>query len=164
MPDVGERDPNLGVASDVPAMRIRHAEPVFLLLGEQDDADPADPVEFARRLRYGDADMRGVEDQPQWGGDVVVEAAGPSQFLLSWPAHGARVTVDGGPAEYRAARVPMLVVTTPAGRHTISVRYGKADLNRQALLVATAFVAVLSLLAIVFGLRPQVPPAEGEGA
>ncbi len=164
MPDPGERDPSLGVAIDVPALRVRHAEPAFLFLNEQPAIEPSDALGFARALRFGSADLRGVGDHAPWGGDVTVEAAGPSQYLLPWPAHGARVSVDGAPAEFRAARVPMLVVSTPAGRHEISVRYGDERTGRQWLVITAAFIAVASAIALWLGLRPQVAPAEEAGA
>jgi len=164
VPPVGERDPSLGVANEVPALRVRHAEPAFLFLNEQAAIAPSDPAGFARSLRFGSADLRGAEDHAPWGGDLIVEAAGPSQFLLSWPAHGARVTVDGAPAEFRAARVPMLVVSTPGGRHEISVRYGEERTGREWLVIAAALVAVASSVALWLGLRPQVGPAEGASA
>jgi hypothetical protein len=163
LPAVGERDPNLGIAAEVPALRVRHAEPVFQFLAEELSIAPADPIGFARSLRKGDAAFRDFDDHWTWGGDVVVEADGPSQFLLSWPAHGARVSVDGAPGEFRAARVPMLVVSTPAGRHEISVRYGEERSGRQWLVIAAALVAVASAVALWLGLRPQVEPGEGEG-
>ena len=164
VPPVGERDPNLGVAIEVPALRVRHAEPAFLFLNEQAAIAVEDPVGFARALRFGSADLRGSEDHAPWGCDVVVEAAGPSQFLLPCSAHGARVTVDGAPAEFRAARVPMLVVPTAAGRHEISVRYGDEQTGREWLVIAAALVAVASSVALWLGLRPQVAPAEDAAA
>lgn len=164
MPQVGERDPSLGVAIEVPAYRVRHAEPAFLFLNEREAIGPADPAGFARALRFGSADMRGVEDHAPWGGNVIVEAAQPSQYLLSWPAHGAIVSVDGAPAQFRAARVPMLVVSTPAGRHEISVRYGEERSMREWLVIAAAFIAVASAIALWLGLRPQVAPAEDAAA
>jgi len=164
-PEVGERDPNLGIAYDVPAWRVRHADtPAFQFLAEEPSADPSDPFGFVRGLRKGDADLRDVKDHAPWGGDVVVEAHGPSKYLLSWPAHGARVTVDGGPAEFGAARVPMLVVSTPAGRHEISVRYGEQDMFRHGLAIAAVFVAFASAIALWLGLRPQPATAEGASA
>lgn len=162
LPSVGERDPNLGVASDVPALRVRHAEPVFQYLAEEPSIAPADAIGFARTLRKGDANFRDVEDHAPWGGDLVVETPAPAQFLLSWPAHGARVTVDGAPAESRAARVPFVIVSTPAGRHEITVRYGEERSARQWLVIAAAAVAVVSAIALWLGLRPQ--PDAGEGA
>lgn len=164
-PAVGALDLNLGidVALEVPGLRIRRAEPVFHFLAEEPSIEPADPIGFARALRRGNAMFKDFDDHWIWGGEVKVEAAVPSQFLLGWSAHGARVTVDDGPAQFHAARVPMLVVSIPAGEHKISVLYGEERPGRDRLAIAAALIAFGSAVALWLGLRPQVP-AEGEGA
>jgi hypothetical protein len=162
VPDAGERDPALGAAPEVPGLRVRHALPVFLFLAEQSEIRPDDAVGFARTLRRGDADFLDYEDHATWGGDVTINAAVAGEYLLTWPAAGARVTIDGVPAEFRAARVPLIVVKVPKGRHRLSVRYGDEHLDRQWIAVAAAAVAVLSFVALWLGLRPH--PERDPGA
>jgi hypothetical protein len=157
IPEVGERDPALGVAQEVPGLRVRKAEPVMLFLAEQPAIDPSDAVGFARTLRGGDADFLEFEDHAPWGEDVTVNAATDAEFLLPTTAAGARVTIDGVPATFRAARVPMLVVKVPAGRRRLSVRYGDESIGRQWIPIAAALVAVLSFVALWLGLRPHPP-------
>lgn len=155
IPDAGERDPALGVAPEVPGLRVRHAHPAFLFLAEEQAIRPDDAVGFARTLRRGDADFQDYEDHAPWGGDVTINADQAAEYLLTWPAAGARVTVDGAPAEFRAARVPLIVAKIPAGRHRVSVRYGDESLGRQWIAVVAAAVAVLSFVALWLGLRPH---------
>lgn len=154
-PEVGDTDAALGVATEVPALRIRKAEPVCLFLAEQPQAEPSDAVGFARTLRFGDADFLDDKDRAPWGGDVTVVASSDAEYLLPWTAAGARVTLDGKPATFRAARVPMLVVKVPKGRHAVSVRYGDDGLLRQAATVAAAAGVVVAFLALWLGLRPR---------
>ncbi len=158
VPDAGERDPALGAAPEVPGLRVRHAHPAFLFLAEEPSIRPDDAVGFARTLRRGDADFLDYEDHAIWGGDLTIQAATDAEYLLTWPAAGATVTLDGAPAEFRAARVPLIVVKVPAGRHRVSVRYGDENLGRQWIAVAAAVVAVLSFVALWLGLRPHPAP------
>ncbi len=153
-PALDDRDPLLGAAPEVPALRVRKAQPVMLFLAEQTAVEPSDALAFARSLRGGDADFLDFEDHAPWGEDVTINAATDSEFLLPTTAAGARVTLDDAPATFRAARVPMLVVNVPAGRHRVSVRYSDEGLGRQWLAVAAAGVAAGSLIALWMLLRP----------
>jgi hypothetical protein len=162
-PDVGERDPLLGFAPEVPALRVRHAQPVALFLAEQTGNPADDAITFARTLRSGDANFQDYEDRAAWGGDVTINAETDGEFLLTWSAAGARVTLDDKPAQFRAARVPMIVLKVPAGRHRVSVRYGDEQMGRQGLVLAAMAVALVSFIALWLGLRPT-PAAEGAPA
>jgi hypothetical protein len=155
IPDVGERDPALGAAPEVPGLRVRKAQPVMMFLAEQAAIDPSDAVGFARALRGGDADFLEFEDHAPWGEDVTINASADAEYLLPSTAAGARVTIDGAPATFRAARVPVIVVKIPAGRHRVSVRYGDDAVGRQWIPIAAALVAVLSFVALWLGLRPH---------
>jgi len=155
IPDVGERDPALGVAPEVPALRLRKAQPVWLFLAEQAALDPSDAVGFARTLRGGDADYLEFEDHAPWGEDVTINAESDAEFLLPTTAAGARVTIDGAPATFRAARVPMIVVKVPAGRRRVSVRYGDDAVGRQWIPIVAAAGAVLAFVVLWLGLRPH---------
>jgi hypothetical protein len=157
VPDVGERDPALGDAPEVPGLRVRKAEPVMFFLAEEPSIAPSDAVGFARALRGGDADFLEFEDHAPWGEDVTVNAAADGEYLLPCGAAGARVTIDGEPAKFRAARVPMIIVKIPAGRHRLWVRYGDDSIGRQWVPIAAALVAVLSFVALWLGLRPHPP-------
>jgi hypothetical protein len=161
IPDVGERDPALGVAPEVPGLRVRKAQPVMMFLAEEKAIDPSDAVGFARALRGGDADFLDFEDHAPWGEDVTVNAAADAEYLLPSTAFGARVTIDDAPAAFRASRVPMIVVKVPAGRHRVSVRYGDDAVGRQWIPIAAALVAVLSFVALWLGLRPH-PSTDGD--
>jgi hypothetical protein len=154
-PDVGERDPALGVAPEVPGLRVRKAQPVMLFLAEQEAIEPSDAVGFARTLRIGDADFLDFEDHAPWGCDVTINAATDAEFLLPTTAAGARVKIDGAPATHRAARAPMLLVKVPAGRHRVSVRYGDETTGRQLATVVAAAGVVGALIALWLGLRPH---------
>ena len=62
---------------------------------ENPTMDPADAAAFSRGLRRGDAQFRDYEDG-LWGGAVTIEAAQAAEYLLPWPATGARVTLSLG--------------------------------------------------------------------
>jgi hypothetical protein len=158
-PSAGERDPNVGEAPEVPALRLRHTNPVFLLLADNGAHDPADPVGFVRSLRYGDAQFQ--DDQyGQWGGAVTIDAAQDGEFIFPWSAGGARVTVDGAPAAWRAAGLPMLVVRMPAGRHRVEVAYGEPHAMRDVLAIASAAGAVAAFVVLWLSHRPHPEAAE----
>ena len=155
VPSVSETDAAIGAAPDVPALRVRKAAPVWMLLNEGPAGDPADAVAFAHGLRFGDADFIDYEDHPSWGGDLTIRAEKEAEYLLTWPAAGARVTIDGEPAEFRAASVPLIVVKVPAGSHRISVRYGDENRGRALIAIAAVVAAVLSFVALWLGMRPH---------
>ena len=155
LPDAGERDPAVGTAPEVPALRFRHAQPVFLFLAEEPTVASDDVISFARTLRKGDANFTEYEDRAPWGGAMTVEMPADGEVLIPWPAQGARVAIDGAPATFRAARVPVLLVKVPAGRHRIDVRYGEDASGREWLTIAASLGVVVSLLALWIGLRPH---------
>jgi hypothetical protein len=156
--DPGERDPDVGTAPEVPALRLRHVSPVVQVLAEGAEQRPDDPVGFVRALRKGDAQFQDDEYRA-WGGGVTVDAAADGEFLFPWSPYGARVTVDGGPATTRAAAVPLLVVRLPAGRRRVEVDHGEPAGARDAVAIAAAAGVVASLVAFWLALRPRVPPA-----
>jgi hypothetical protein len=153
-PVAGESDPNVATSPEVPALRLRHTNPVFLLLAESGAHDPADPVGFVRSMRYGDAQFQD-DEYSQWGGAVTIDAAQAGEFLFAWPASGARVTLDGAAAETRAAGLPMLVVKVPAGKHRVEVAYGEPQKARDVIAIAAAVGAVVAFVALWLGLRPH---------
>jgi hypothetical protein len=155
IPDVGERDPALGVAPEVPALRLRKAQPVMLFLAEQAAIDPSDAVGFARTLRGGDAIFQDFEDHAPWGMDVTIDTDADTEYLLPTTAAGARVTIDGVSATFRAARVPMMIVKVPEGLHHVSVRYGDDAVGRQWIPIVAAACAVLAFVVLWLGLRPH---------
>jgi hypothetical protein len=153
-PTADERDPNVGTSPEVPALRLRHTNAVFLLLAESGAHDSNDPVGFVRAMRYGDAQFQD-DEYAQWGGAVTIDVARESEFIFPWPAGGARVTVDGAPAATRAAGQPMLVVRMPSGRHRVEVAYGEPQTARNVIAIAAAAGAVAAFVALWLGLRPH---------
>jgi hypothetical protein len=158
LPQIGERDASVGAAPEVPGLRVRHAEPIFQFLAEEPTAAADDPVGFSRRLVLSDAVGASEQDMERapWDVAVTVESPAAAEYLFPSSVAGARVTVDGEPARFRAARVPMLVVELPAGRHRVEVRYGRERAGREWLAIAAAAGAVASLVALWLGLRPHL--------
>jgi len=154
-PELDPRDPSLGAAGEVPGILVRHAQPVRLFLADEPSLDPGDAIGFARALRFGDAVFQDFEDHAPWGMDVTIDTDADAEYLLPTTAAGARVTIDGASATFRAARVPMLVVKVPAGRHKIVVRYADEGLARQWITVVAAAGAVASLIVLWLALRPE---------
>jgi hypothetical protein len=156
-PAAEERDPNVGISPEVPALRLRHTNPVFLLLADGGQRDPADPVGYVKSLRYGDAQFQD-DSYSQWGGAVTIDASAEGEYLFPWSAAGARVTLDGSSVEPRAAGLPMLLVKVPQGRHRVEVAYGDAQTLREIIVIASAAGVVIGLLAMWLALRPHPDP------
>jgi hypothetical protein len=148
----GERNPDLGLAPEVPALRVTKASPVWHFLAEELSIDSADAVGFARQLRRGDAIFQD-DVFKGWGGAMTIEAPVEAEYLLPFSASGARVTLDGAPADAHAARVPVLVVRVPAGRHRVEVAYGPSSLLRDAVAIAAASGVVVALIVLWLALR-----------
>jgi hypothetical protein len=154
-PEVDEMDAALSLRNAVPALGIRKAAPVHHLLAEPEMADPAgDVLEYARRLRAGDAHFTELEDAG-WGGSMRVQAHLDSDFLLAWPATGARVTVDGRPVDPTPAALPLLRLHLPQGLHAVRVEYGSGGTGGWIAIVA-AVVLMSSLVLLLRAIRPQM--------
>lgn len=160
-PEVGERDPHLGIVPDVPAVRVRHANSVFVFLSEERGIDAADAIGFARAsvLDQGANRFLHYEDYAPWGGGVTIHADTAASYLLTYSAAGARVTVDGAPAAFRPSHAGMILIDLPKGRHEVSVRYGPDRTARDWTLVALAALAVASFVTLWLLLRPTPAPA-----
>jgi hypothetical protein len=160
-PEIGERDATIAPVPELGGLRIRHAQPAFLFLADGTNPIPADAAEFARTLRFGDANTFEYEDG-LWGGSITVDTPQDADFLFPWTASGARVEVDGSAAAARAARVPLLIVRVPAGRHRVEVHFGEPATARSVVAIAAALGVVLSFVALWLGLRAQ--PEKDAGA
>jgi hypothetical protein len=153
-PKVEDRDPRFGTFAEVPSLRVSKAAPVWLLLAQAPIEDRTDAISFARGLRAGDAQFQDVEDG-LWGGALTVTTDADADHVFSFPASGARVTVDGRDGKPAAANVPLLVLRIPAGRHRVVVEYGEPERFREILAIAAAAALVVAVVGLFAALRPQ---------
>lgn len=156
LPEMGERDPGVAPAPEVPGLRVRAAAPVWMFLAEEPAIASGDPIGFRRALRIGQADFLDTDDaHGPWCYAVTINAAQDGEFLFGRGAAGIRVTVDGAPAPFRTARVPVLLVKMPAGRHRVEVAYGEPQTARNVIAIAATAGAVIAFIALWLGLRPH---------
>ena len=155
LPETREYDPALKVREGIPGLAISKAGPVFQLLAAPESLEDAgSPVEFARRVRRGDAQFGNYTDLG-WGGRMTIRSYGESEFAFAWPAAGAQVTVDGQPVEAKSTTLPLLVVTLPDGEHEVEVRYG-ADDGRSWMVIGAAVVLLLAVAVFLLSIRSSL--------
>jgi hypothetical protein len=160
VPQVDTLDPALALRANVPGLAVRKALPVVHLLAEPELADPAaDVLEYARRLRVGDAHVADLQDAG-WGGSLRIQAHGDADYLFAWPAGGARVTVDGKPVEATPAALPLIRLRLAKGTHAVSVTYGERG-GSAWVAIGAAVLLVASLVILLLAIRPRI---EREGA
>jgi hypothetical protein len=132
----------------VPGLRVRAAEPVLRVVGEE-------TVAGAPRARLAPARVRDFRDG-LWGGSVIVEAEEAGTFVLSWPREGALLKVGGrgGTLREPVTAVPLVTIDLPAGETEIEVTYAAAA-GRSTWAIGGALAVVLSIVVILLATRPH---------
>ena len=150
--------PGLAPEPSVPALRVRGAEPVMRVVG--DEVTTAG----ATRPRLEAARVRDFQDQ-LWGGRVTVEVAEPGTFVFAWPREGALVTVNGVETEALdpPTEIPFVTLELAVGDADVAVGYAAAQ-GRAGAAIGGALAIVVALITLLLAFRPHPDRDEDSAA